>query len=95
VRLVALEAAAMSLPVVATRSPGCVDAVVDGVTGLLVPPEMRRRSRLPSARCSSIDRARALGAAGRARVLRAFQPEAMWGALATVYRRLLHRSAFA
>ena len=36
--LVPLEAAAMALPVVATRIPGCVDAVVDGQTGTLVPP---------------------------------------------------------
>src|SRR5262249_16931122 len=34
---VPLEAAAMRLPTVATRIPGCVDAVVDGETGLLVP----------------------------------------------------------
>lgn len=31
-----LEASAMGLPVVATRVPGCVDAVVNGVTGTLV-----------------------------------------------------------
>ena len=35
---VAVEAAAMELPMVATRITGCVDAVVDGETGLLVPP---------------------------------------------------------
>lgn len=34
--LVPMEAAAMALPVVATRVPGCVDAVIDGVTGTLV-----------------------------------------------------------
>ena len=32
-----MEAASMGLPVVATRVPGCVDAVQDGVTGTLVP----------------------------------------------------------
>jgi len=32
-----LEAAAMGLPVIATRIPGCVDAVREGETGLLVP----------------------------------------------------------
>ena len=32
-----LEASAMELPVVATRIPGCVDAVREGETGLLVP----------------------------------------------------------
>ena len=35
---VLMEAAAMQLPTVATRIVGCVDAVIDGVTGSLVPP---------------------------------------------------------
>ncbi|MGI6079107.1 MAG: glycosyltransferase family 4 protein, partial [Fastidiosipilaceae bacterium] len=35
---VPMEASAMALPVVATNIPGCVDAVIDGVTGTLVPP---------------------------------------------------------
>jgi glycosyltransferase involved in cell wall biosynthesis len=33
-----LEASAMGLPVIATRSPGLADYVVDGVTGILVEP---------------------------------------------------------
>ena len=33
-----LEAAAMALPLVTTDTPGCRDAVVDGVTGLLCRP---------------------------------------------------------
>src|SRR6185369_18006202 len=36
---VLLEAGAMERPVVATRITGCVDAVVDGSTGTLVPPK--------------------------------------------------------
>ena len=35
--LVPLEASAMEVPVVATEIPGCVDAVVDSVTGVIVP----------------------------------------------------------
>ena len=34
---VLLEAAAMELPVVASRVPGCTDGVIDGETGALVP----------------------------------------------------------
>lgn len=34
-----LEAAALGIPVIATRIPGNVDAIVEGVTGLLVPPQ--------------------------------------------------------
>jgi len=34
-----IEAAALGIPVIATRIPGSVDAVVEGVTGLFVPPQ--------------------------------------------------------
>src|SRR5208283_4929001 len=35
---VALECAAMQVPIVATRIPGCMDAIRDGVTGVLYSP---------------------------------------------------------
>jgi glycosyltransferase involved in cell wall biosynthesis len=87
---VPLEAAAMSLPVVATRVPGCVDAVEDGVTGILVeagdPDDLtaalRRYVLDPALRHRH-------GAAGRARVLRDFRREAIWEALEAQYRSLL------
>lgn len=34
-----LEAAAMGIPVIATKVTGCVDAVIDGETGMLIPPD--------------------------------------------------------
>ena len=37
--IVPLEAAAMQLPVVATWVDGCREAVINGITGLLVPPK--------------------------------------------------------
>jgi glycosyltransferase involved in cell wall biosynthesis len=88
--LVAIEAAAMELPVVATRIPGCTDAVQDGVTGTLVPvrdgPALaeacRRYLRDPELR-------RQHGVAGRRRVLRDFRPEALWKATFQEYVRLL------
>jgi glycosyltransferase involved in cell wall biosynthesis len=35
---VLLEASASGLPVITTDTPGCRDAVLDGVTGILIPP---------------------------------------------------------
>ena len=80
--VVPLEAAAMAVPVVATQVPGCVDAVVDGVTGRLVPP------RDPTALAAALRaylgdpglRARH-GAAARARVLAEFEQRRIWAAL--------------
>jgi glycosyltransferase involved in cell wall biosynthesis len=88
--VVLLEAAAMELPVVATRIPGCVDAVADGVTGTLVPP--RDAPALTDAIRRYLDdpeRRRAHGQAGRDRVLRRFGQQAIWEALYDVYARLL------
>jgi glycosyltransferase involved in cell wall biosynthesis len=87
---VPLEAAAMRLPVVATRIPGCVDAVRDGVTGTLVAARdpgalanaLRAYLRDPELR----DRH---GRAGRDRVLREFRSEAIWEAIHQEYRRQL------
>lgn len=85
-----LEAAAMQVPVVATRIPGCVDAVVDGVTGTLVPARdadlladaISQYLRQPLLRVK-------VGKAARERVLRAFSQERMWEAVYAEYVRLL------
>jgi glycosyltransferase involved in cell wall biosynthesis len=90
---VALEGAAMELPVVATRIPGCVDAVQDGVTGTLVPPHdavalreaLRRYLRSAPLRAEH-------GAAARRRVLVEFDQVAVWEAIASEYGRLVERS---
>ncbi len=87
---VLLEAAAMALPVVATATPGCADAVQDGFTGTLVPP--RDADALANAleRYLSDPAVRAThGDAGRRRVLAEFRQEAIWQAVAEEYRELL------
>ena len=87
---VPLEAASMSLPVVATRVPGCVDAVRDGVTGTLVPP--RDATALTAAIASylrDIELRYAHGRAGRERVLHEFRQEALWDALFRHYESVL------
>ncbi len=88
--VVPLEAAAMGLPVVATRVPGSVDAVLDGVTGTLVPPRDERAlaAALRPYLADPALRARD-GAAARERVLRDFDPERIWTALCGEYEALL------
>ena len=87
---VPMEAAAVGLPVIATRVLGCVDAVQEGVTGALIPPQdagalaaALRRYLGDSALC------RRQGVAGRARVEREFRQEPIWTGLYAEYTRLL------
>jgi glycosyltransferase involved in cell wall biosynthesis len=93
---VPLEAASMELPVVATRVPGCTDAVEDGVTGTLVPA--RDAAALAVAIGSYLrdpDRRRAHGRAGRRRVLKHFRRDLIWEALRTYYTTLLEPHGYA
>lgn len=87
---VALEAAAMAVPVVATRVTGCVDAVQHGVTGLLVEP--RSAAALAHALDFYLQKpalAQRHGRAGRERMLRDFRPEPIWHACHAEYDQLI------
>jgi phosphatidylinositol alpha-1,6-mannosyltransferase len=71
--IVCLEAAACGIPVVAGRSGGLPDAVEDGVTGILVDPnDLADCAAAIVALLEDPQRARALGEAGRKRVLERF-----------------------
>ena len=86
----ALEAAAMELPVVATRVDGCMEAVCDGITGLLVPPgNSKALAEAISLLLSNPEMRRQMGIAGRRRVIRDFQPEIISEALYKNYMELL------
>lgn len=90
---VLLEAAGMKIPVVATRVPGCIDAVQNGVTGLLVPPY--DAAGLAGAVGMYLRNAEARikhGTAARNRVLREFSPERIWQATYQEYVRCLQNN---
>jgi glycosyltransferase involved in cell wall biosynthesis len=90
----ALEAMAAARPVVASRVGGLAEAVVEGRTGLLVPPDD------PAALCAALGRVledealRArLGAAGPGRVAEGFLAEQMVSAYESLYYEVLESSA--
>ena len=85
-----LEASAIGLPVIASNILGCVDAVVNNKTGILVAPgstvelEEAMRTFLNDRKM-----AERLGRKGRKFVLENFQPKPIWQELAAEYRAFL------
>jgi glycosyltransferase involved in cell wall biosynthesis len=87
---VLLEAAAMERPTVATRVPGCMDAVADGVTGTLV--DAKQWEPLAEALKRYLldpDLRRQHGRAGRARAVSEFSQERIWSGQIQLYREML------
>ena len=85
-----IEAMAAGLPVIATDVGGNAEAVEDGVSGIIVPPED------PVALAEAIAdllsdpvRAQAMGAAGKAIVARKFSLDAMMGRIVGLYKKVL------
>ncbi len=77
-----LEASACGLPVIATRSGGPAEILVDGETGLMIPVgDVAACAEAMRALCDDPARASRMGAAGRARVLATFAPVAFARAL--------------
>jgi glycosyltransferase involved in cell wall biosynthesis len=91
--MVAREAMAWGRPVVASSIGGLVDAVEDGVTGLLVPPGDAGRLREALERLLADAELRGrLGAAGRVRATEELSFEASTDALLAVYDEASRRS---
>lgn len=87
--IVSLEAAACGKPVVAGRSGGLLDAVVDGETGILVDPlDTGAAAQAIVSVLQDPALARRLGEAGRRRVLEGFT----WDAMAAEARRLFAKA---
>ncbi len=90
-----LEAAAMELPVVATRIPGCIEAMVDGQTGTLV--DLKNVKQLANVLIDYYENEelrKRQGKNGRTRVLNDFQPEAIWEFMLKEYNRILRESIY-
>jgi glycosyltransferase involved in cell wall biosynthesis len=84
-----LEAMAMELPVVATNIRGCREAVVDQVTGLLVPTKNAEALATAAGRIlADPELAGRFGAAGRARVVSTFDERFVFARLEKYYREL-------
>ena len=81
-----LDAMAAGLAVVGTRAGGIPESIVDGGTGLLVPPgDAPALAQAIAELLRDADRRRALGAAGRRRARTAFGAERMVEATAAIY----------
>ena len=88
--LTALEAMSCGLPVVASRAGGLLETVVDGETGILVPPgEAEALAVAVRALAADRERARAMGLAGRRRVELEFTADRMLAEVVQVYQGLL------
>jgi glycosyltransferase involved in cell wall biosynthesis len=87
--VVLIEAATFGLPLVASAAGGITDIVVDGETGLLVPPgDADALARALSALADDPARARALGRGAAEHVARTFSWDGIIDRLERVYREL-------
>jgi glycosyltransferase involved in cell wall biosynthesis len=91
---VVLEAMAAGLPVVATRVSGIPEAVVDQVTGLLVPPDdVSSLANALGTLFADPERRAALGAAGRERIAHEFTVSVSSQRLADIFATVSSISA--
>ena len=89
--LVALEAALMARPVVATRVGGLPEVVVDGETGVLVPRDNSRAiAEAVAFLLTRPEQAMAMGHAGQARAQQLFSLPRYVDAFDALYRKLIH-----
>ena len=90
-----LEAQATGLPVITTDATGAVDAVDNGITGLITPVgDTAKLAEAVLALLSDPIRMQSMGRLGRERIFREFRNETLWEALASLYRVLLQERGY-
>lgn len=91
--LVLLEAMAVGLPAVSAAIPGPVEMIADGADGVLVPPgDPAALARGLAGVIAAPQKARALGATARAKVLADYGPESLQRRLDAVLNLMLGRA---
>ena len=81
-----LEASAMQLPVITTHATGCVDAIVDGITGIAVNNDSRELQQALIKLYSDANLCRRLGENGRKMVVENFDEKKIWQYIEKLYK---------
>jgi glycosyltransferase involved in cell wall biosynthesis len=90
---VIIEAAAMEVPAVATSVSGCTDAVVDGKTGILVPPyDAKALQEALRVYVTDPELRRSHARAGLERATGNFRRELIWQGLFDLYSNILQKN---
>jgi len=90
--IVLLEAMAFRLPIVASRTGGITDVVVDGETGLLVPPrDSGSLAQAITALLKDGERARKMGEEGFERVSKEFRDSVANEKMMELYEKLMNK----
>jgi len=91
-----LEAQAAGLPIVTTIATGAVDAIEDGITGLLTPVgDAKKLAEAVLLLLSDPGRIQLMGRMGRERIARGFRNETVWEALTSLYQSMLRERGYA
>lgn len=89
---VVIEAAACGIPAIGTRIPGLVDAIEDGVTGMLCPlGDVQALAACMEGMLQAPERNREMGEQARCRAARLFSADVLYGALKDRYLDLADR----
>ncbi len=82
-----IEASAMEIPILVSRSHGCVDSIIEGETGLYIDISAEGICKGMESMLLP-DRRRKLGLSGRERVLKEFDQTVLWPLVADYYNSL-------